>query len=237
MRLVLLFLALLQTSEGALLALDGIVTSSIDPLQNEDQVTIDLKITIPDLDSAPAGTRYTIFESGGDGDGVAIWIDVDTKEIVFYQDRGSHTTSTPANDTTYSLGVATFEEEEVVIRLQNDYSGTTDTSSLTITNGTSTITTGTINLLGDGSDGVGGNNTGLGTISGNIAGNDENGFTYTNFPLAPGESIEAYIYATDSPTMPPPPSIPTPDTYPYIPEPSTLLSCCLAALIFLRIIR
>jgi len=215
-------------TSAAVVALDGAGTTNTDPLDGIPEFTTDILITIPALPgSAPTGTRFVIFESGGDGTGVALWLDVDAEELVFYQDRGSGMMSTPANDTTFSLGISSLAGSEVVIRIQADYSGT-DTAEVIVTNGTTTLTSGVQALNGNEADGVGGGNTGLGVIAGAIAGTDENGFTYTNYPsTAP---LQANIYDTNSTTYPPPISIPSPSDFVLVPEPSTFILLLLGIL-------
>jgi len=203
-----------SSASAAVLALDGTVTTTETPLNNLETFTTDILIDILDLSSA-LDENFVIFESGGDGSGVAIWLDVEAEALVFYQDRGAFSSSTPANDTMFTLGISSFSDTQVVIRLEADYSEATNTAAITVTDGVTTLTTGTQILSGSGSDGVGGNPTGLGTVAGDHAGQDElvandSTFNLLDYAIPSGGSLMAVIYETDSMAMPPPSSIPTP---------------------------
>ena len=124
------------------------------------------------VSSLPANPNRIIFEAGGDGTGSALALI--GSELLYYYDVGDFNASSPANDRFFSIDISAMANAVISIRLDANLSGATDTVSLTVTDGTTTLM-GSATLPTDVSTAAGGNNTGFGVVAEDLAGLDESG--------------------------------------------------------------
>ncbi|MEZ5304237.1 MAG: PEP-CTERM sorting domain-containing protein [Verrucomicrobiales bacterium] len=225
--LLTLSFALAASSPAAITAVSGGQTLGA-PLQNVADWTVDLGFVVPDL---PATPDRILFEAGGDGLGIALALI--GSDLVVYQDQGDFNSSSPANDTWFTLDITPLAGNVATLRLDADLSTATDTISLVALGANGTALSNSAILPVNGSGVAGSNGTGIGRTNADLAGLDESvepgfpnmaqfvGASYLGGANTLGpESLVGVIY---SGVDQPPASIPGAFSWGLVPEPSRAL--------------
>ncbi len=217
-------------SIAAIHTLTAGVNDTSDPLVGVTDWTADIGFVASSL---PASPNRVLFESGGDGTGIAITLMGNSLQV--FQDQGDFNVSSPTGDTFFSVDVSSFANQTLSIRLDANLGGDVgeDTLQLDVFNGLSVLTSGVVTLPVNLTQSAGANDTGLGIVVGDIAGLDESGeagfpdMAQFNSALyragganALGEDVLAGILYTD---QDPAGGIPAPGSWGLIPEPSSVL--------------
>lgn len=212
-----------------------------DPVTNIADWTLDAGLAI---ESIPASPNRIIFEAGGDGLGSALaWIG---NELTYYFDVGDFNNSSPADDRFFSLDISPFAGSVISIRLTADLSTATDVITLSATDGNLTLSDA-VTLPGNRTSVAGGNNTGFGVTSQDLAGLDEsaepgfpdmaqfNAASYKIVAGTPGANVlgaDRLAGTLYTETDQAPAAIPAPSSWGIvIPEPGTPVLLTAAALL------
>ena len=215
-------------------------------LQSQTDWTIDLGVALPVFPSSPG---VVLFESGGDGTGVAAVIIA--SDLVVYQDNGDFNASSPDPDNFGTWDISAFSGQVVSMRAVGSLGTADDSIALTILGVGSTFNE-TLALKADIENSAGGNRFGFGGVAQDLAGLDES--AEAGFPnmglfqnaeydvdMAPfggsalgADRIKGVVY-TDGDAAPT--AIPSPDSWGLdaVPEPGTgILSLLGAGFLFIR---
>lgn len=235
-------LALASSSHSAVYDLLPGVNDTSDPLVGVMDWTADIGFAATNL---PASPNQILFESGGDGTGIAIGLIGSSLHV--YQDQGDFNASSPTGDVFFAVGIEAFSNQALSIRLDANLTGGAgeDILQLNVSNGTSTLTSGVVTLPIDLTQSAGANDTGLGTVVGDLAGLDESvvdGFPdMAQFNMAPYKNGGDYVLGADRIAgilylgEDAPGDIPAPGSWGLIPEPSSALLLLLGSgLLFAR---
>lgn len=216
-------------------------------LQNQTDWTVDLGLVVPAL---PSGPGAVLFESGGDGTGIAAVII--GSDLVIYHDSGDFSVSTPAVDNKASYDISSFAGEVVSMRAVASLGTAADTIELSILGVSGGSFNQTFSIAQDITNAAGGNRFGFGGVAQDLAGLDES--AEVGFPnmaafnnaafdvdLDPvganvlgADVLQGMIYTGADAA---PGSIPAPGSWGLtaVPEPSTgLLGLLGAGLVFFR---
>jgi hypothetical protein len=223
-------LILASSSHGAVYNLMPGVNDTSDPLVGVMDWTADIGFAATNL---PASPNRILFESGGDGTGIAIGLV--GSSLLVYQDQGDFNASSPTGDVFFAVGIEAFSNQTLSIRLDANLTGGAgeDVLQLDVSNGTSTLTSGVVTLPVDLTQSAGANDTGLGLTVADLAGLDES--VEDGFPdmaqfnaaiyklggenVLGADHIAGILYLGEDA----PGNIPAPGSWELIPEPSSAL--------------
>ena len=230
------------STNGAVHTLTAGVNDTSDPLVGVMDWTADIGFAASVLSAPP---NRILFESGGDGTGIAIGLI--GSDLVVYQDQGDFNATSPVGDTFFSVGIGALAGQNLSIRLDANLTGGVgeDILQLDVSNGSSSLSSGVITIPVDLTQSAGANDTGLGLVAADLAGLDEsgeagfpdmaqfNGLDYKTggaYVLGP-DHIAGILYTDQDPAG----GIPDPSSWGLIPEPSSALLLILGSgLLFLR---